>query len=154
MLELLAQTTQPSPFPIDPSSFSSVAGIIVATTFLMQYVKTAIGQVSYLKKVPTFVYVVLVSLTLTVIANQVLHTLPGDLKTLLYSTASAALASSGFYQWLKDGSAGIETTHPDFKKKPVVEPVVVVVKPAPSPNVPFVVVDNEHIDLTPKDFYR
>lgn len=102
--------------PIDGGNLSSVAGIIVVTTFLMQYIKQWVGTVDYLKKVPTFMYVLAVSLLLTVIANKYMHTLSGSLPQLLYSTASAALAASGFYQWMKDGMAGIEETHPDFKK--------------------------------------
>lgn len=100
-------TTLPTTFPadtlppIDPAQLTSTAGVIATTMIVVSILKKLLGDTPMFKKVPVFVYVAVVAVTLTFVANQLTHTLPGDLKTVLWESFKAALAASGLFTIVK-----------------------------------------------------
>lgn len=96
-------TTAPSPIDgIDPTilSVSSIAAVIMATLMIVQFfIKPIFGNLPKMSQIPMVVYVVVVSLILTIFANKVLKTLPGDnVYLLVFQAFMSALASSGLYK--------------------------------------------------------
>ena len=103
------QTVPNNAFPsLDSIQFSSVAGIIVATTIIVAVLMRSLGDKPFFGKVPAFVYVTGISLILTFLANRVWKLLPGSIGVLLWDSAKSALASSGFYTWVTGRAGAIE----------------------------------------------
>lgn len=99
-------TTLPATFPadqlppLDTIQLTTTAGVIGLTIFVVGVLKKIFGEMAFFKRVPIFVYVAIVALVVTFVANQWTQTLPGDLKTVLWESLKAALAASGFYTWM------------------------------------------------------
>jgi hypothetical protein len=125
---------------IGPEAFTSVAGIILITTAAIEAVRRTLSDKSFFGKIPMFIYVTLCSVILTLIANKVFHTLSGNLKDLIFHTVSGAMASSGFYNWIRHGLQGVESTHPNPNQPPTT--TVTAITPSapttihPTPTVP------------------
>lgn len=81
--------------------YSSIGGIVAATAVLVAIAKRALGNVRGLNAIPTWVYAVVISFALTVIAAVVLKTLPGVWWQDAIQAVLMAGAASGFYEWLK-----------------------------------------------------
>lgn len=92
------------------SWYTSVAGIVVATSLGVGVLKRALGNVPYANTIPTWIYAVAVSALLTFLTNQVWGTLPGDLwQNIMQATGMAAMAS-GFYEWYQAPSKPLATS--------------------------------------------
>lgn len=85
------------PFPL-----TSVAGVVLATIFILQVLKGTIAQVRWLNAIPTWLYAVIVSFGLTALSALVLHMLTGDFWTLAWQAVVMAATASGFYEWWKN----------------------------------------------------
>ncbi len=81
--------------------YTSVAGVVMATIFLVTVLKRLLGNVPYANTVPTWLYAVAVSATLTALTNYVWHTLPGDLWQNMMQAVFMAGSASGFYEWMQ-----------------------------------------------------
>lgn len=82
---------------------TSVAAVIVAAVGITAVIKPSLGSVPYLSQVPLWCYLVLISLGLTWVANQVMHTLEGDFLMLAWRAFYSALAASGVREVFKAG---------------------------------------------------
>lgn len=89
---------------LGPDQLGSISGVIIATTIIVETVKKLVGKHRWFRRLPIFVYVVIVSLVLTAFANLCLHSLEGRLPHLMWETFYSALAASGFYSWLRDST--------------------------------------------------
>lgn len=93
----------------DMSAFniSSISGIVLVTMFLLEVLKRALHQVAWFKCVPVFIYAILISAGLVVLANKVIKTstgdpiLEGEFWKLVWAAISSAASASGIYTWLK-----------------------------------------------------
>ena len=83
------------------AQLSSITGIIILSTLLMEFAKRYFGSKAWLQHIPTFIYVTSISIALTCLSHYVLHWLEGNIKDLLWNATYSALASSGFYTWLR-----------------------------------------------------
>ena len=80
--------------------YSSVTGVVAATIFGVAILKRAIGGVSYLNTVPTWLYAVSLASGLIFVTNRIWGTLPGDLWQNMWQAVTSAGMASGFYEWL------------------------------------------------------
>lgn len=89
-------------------NLSSISGIVIATTFLVELVKKHLSSYAWAKKIPVFVYSGAIAVILAFIANKVLRTpdgsplLGGSTYSVMWAALLAALSSSGFYTWLRN----------------------------------------------------
>lgn len=90
--------------PIDLPQLTSTGAVIFATMMIVSILKKMLGDTPLFKKIPVFVYVTVIALVLTFVANQWMQTLPGDLKTVLWESLKAALAASGLFTLVKGES--------------------------------------------------
>ena len=79
--------------------YTSVAGIVAATILLVGVLKRAFGNVAYVNTVPTWMYAVGISASMTALANYIWHTLPGNFWQNLMQAVMMAGSASGFYEW-------------------------------------------------------
>jgi hypothetical protein len=79
--------------------YTSVAGIVGVTIFLVGVMKKLFGNVAYVNTVPTWLYAVAISAGLTTLANYIWHTLPGNLWQNMMQAVMMAGSASGFYEW-------------------------------------------------------
>lgn len=86
---------------LETLSLTSVSSIIGATLVFVEVLKRVFGNVPIFKKIPVWIYAVITAIILTFVANK-LGYLPGDVKALLWQAAVNAMASSGFYTWLRN----------------------------------------------------
>lgn len=104
------------PNPADPSTtaftwYTSVAGVVAATMLGVSILKRALGEVSGLNSIPTWVYAVVISAILTFLTVKVWGTLPGQLWQTMTQSVIMAGAASGFYEWInKSGSTSLATS--------------------------------------------
>lgn len=96
---------QGGPEPADPGTtpfawYSSIAGIVVATTFVVSLLKRVLGGVTTLNQIPTWVYAVVVSFGLTYLCVYVFGTLPGQFWQLAWQAVYNAAIASGIYEWV------------------------------------------------------
>jgi len=106
-----AQTPDPAvdlPAGINPNlrvQLGTVTGIAALSLLLVQLVKWSLAKydIGILSKLPTPVFVVTVGVALTVLANLVIKTLPGDLLDLVWQGIFASGMSSAVFSWLKNG---------------------------------------------------
>lgn len=91
--------------------YTTTAGIAVAAIFFVNVAKKLLINVSYVNKIPTWVFCTLVAFVLTYFANQQWHTLPGDswLILAMQSVVSAGLAS-GFWEWYNNTTTTLRET--------------------------------------------
>ena len=90
--------------------YTSVAGVVLATSFGVTILKRALGNVPYANTVPTWAYAVMLAAVLTYLTNVVWHTLPGDLWQNMMQAAGMAAMASGFYEWYKAPSKPLATS--------------------------------------------
>lgn len=83
------------------SQLTSISGIVALTIGLVAIVKRLFGNIAVMNALPTWVYAVVISFLLTVVASSVLHTLPGVWYQLAWQAVIAAAGASGFYEWFK-----------------------------------------------------
>lgn len=97
------------PANINPTSLrgqlTTIAGIAALSLLLVQVVKWGLARyhVGIVSELPTPVFVVIVGAGLTILANLVLKTLPGDLLDLLWQGFFASGMASAVFSWIKNG---------------------------------------------------
>jgi hypothetical protein len=99
----------------DPTAswYSSRAGVILATMFIVAVLKRLLATVPYANQVPTWVYAAVVAGNLTYLLNQVFHTLPGDnVAELLWYAITTAATAGGFHQWFYGGLSSGDISKP------------------------------------------
>lgn len=98
---------------MDPISIDlkSVAGIVAATILLVNRLKPWLGQIPRLQRVPVSVYVVIVSVLLTLGIHELTPWLPGDRLNLVLQSLGQALAATGVLEWWRGGMKPIGQTH-------------------------------------------
>jgi hypothetical protein len=77
----------------------SVAGIVGSTIVLVGIAKRALGNVAWLRAVPTWICAVVVAAGLTVLARFALGVIQGDGWELVLQAVVAAAMASGFRDW-------------------------------------------------------
>ena len=82
--------------------FGSLAGIIATTMLLIGIGKRFVGNWPVVSSVPTWVYAIVIAVTLTLAANR-LDVLAGNLGDLVLQAIVLAAASSGFREWFAAG---------------------------------------------------
>lgn len=82
--------------------FGSLAGIIGVTILLIGIGKRFVGNWPLASAVPTWVYAVVIAVSLTLAANR-LDVLAGNLGDLVLQAIVLAAASSGFREWFAAG---------------------------------------------------
>jgi hypothetical protein len=96
---------------------TSIAGIVAITIVLVEILKRFFGWVQrrsgspvwpILGAAPTWVWAVGVSVLLTVLANRILHVLPGGFWALLVQAIGAAATAGGFVEWRRTGMTSID----------------------------------------------
>ena len=104
---------------LEAIDLTSISGITVATLIIVELIKRLVGNAKWIKKIPIFVYVLFVSVLLTIFANKGLKTsdnqplLKGDTISLVWQAIVSAAGSSGFYTWLRNPHKSPHT----FKQK-------------------------------------
>lgn len=113
-----AQDISDAPTPNNPW-YLTTAGIAGATAVGVSMLKRLLGNIQGANAIPTWLYAVMVSLSLTFFAYYVLHTLEGEPLKLLWNGIVSAAGASGFYEWLNNStkplsasarSAGVDVT--------------------------------------------
>ncbi len=99
--------TDTGPLTVD---LTTITGIVALTLVITQVVKRLFANLSVLKNAPTWAIAVVVAVLLALVANKSLGLLEGDLVTLLWQAAVAALAASGFYSWMDNPKADPESS--------------------------------------------
>lgn len=96
---------------------STIGGIVAATIILVGVAKRLLGNVSIIRKCPTWICAVIVAVALTVVARYAIGTLAGNVWQLLGQAIVAAALASGFRDWwtyaghrLEDSDAAMVTT--------------------------------------------
>jgi hypothetical protein len=79
--------------------YTSVTGIVAATIVLVEIFKRFLGNVSYIQRVPTWLYAVTFSCILTACAHLWWQTLPGNDLDLFTRAIMLAAVASGFREW-------------------------------------------------------
>lgn len=104
LFALVPATLFAQPTATEPTTplqwYSTVAGVVAATLLGVSILKRALGNVSGINQVPTWMFAVAVSALLTFLTNRVWKTLPGELWQLMMQSVFMAAAASGFYEWL------------------------------------------------------
>jgi hypothetical protein len=80
---------------MDPTigNLSSAAGVVTLTLFLVALLKPYLARAPKLSTVPTWIYTIGVAVGLTLLANLVFKTLPGDWRQLLLGVINGVLAA-------------------------------------------------------------
>jgi len=106
MTMLMFALMQPdTPLPIPASNwYTSVAGIVAATIFVVSILKRALGNLRGFNAVPTWLYACVISGTATYLCVAVWKTMPGPLWQLVIQAVFMAAAASGFYEWYNNGN--------------------------------------------------
>jgi len=91
---------------MNPTWYTSIAGIIIATGIIVQVCKKLLGNVAGFMAVPTWIYSALVATALT-FASRYFGYLKdeGTLLELLMAAALAAASASGFWSWFSSPTA-------------------------------------------------
>lgn len=96
---------------MDPSfsiDLKTIAGIVALTIAIVHYLKGWLASVPVLEKVPVAVYVVFVSMLLTLLSHDVFHLIAGDRGELLLQALAQALAASGVVEWWRAGAKPLD----------------------------------------------
>jgi hypothetical protein len=101
---LLAQdssggTGSPSTVP----QLTSVGAVVVASITCTALLKRALVNVPLAQAVPVWVYVVVLAIGFTYLANKILGTLPGDFWLLAWEAVYNGAAASGIREWVYTG---------------------------------------------------
>jgi hypothetical protein len=94
---------QPSPMP-GSEWFANAASISAATVFLVSAIKRGAGTAPIFSQIPTWLYAIVISMGLTLIARNVFGTLQGPLWEVLITGAIAAATASGAREWVTSGN--------------------------------------------------
>jgi hypothetical protein len=81
--------------------YGSITGIVAATIFLVSLCKRALGNVDLFRKMPTWLYAVVIAVSLTAFCVYVIETMTGSFWNLAWQAVSNAAVSSGIYEWVK-----------------------------------------------------
>lgn len=103
MIGALAQTTMPA---LNPESITeqlgTVSGIVLLALAVVQGLKLLLTKykVQGVSQIPTPLICVGVSVLLTLLANLVFKTLPGEVYDVVWQAILAAATASGLYTWI------------------------------------------------------
>lgn len=78
----------------------SITSIVATTILAVEFAKKCLGNVTWAKSVPTWIYSVVIAIGLTLVALKGLHSISGDLVELLWQAVTNAAMASGFYEWM------------------------------------------------------
>ena len=93
-----------APVPVVTApQLTSVGAVVAATMFATMMLKKFLVDVPVLSNVPIWVYVCLIAIGLTYVANQILGTLPGNFGLLAWDAIYNAAAASGVREWVEAG---------------------------------------------------
>ena len=94
---------------MDAQWYGSIAGIVAGTLIIVEVLKRAIGNIAVLKGVPTWIYSVIVAVSLTY-ASRAAGYLSDQGSTLdvLMSALMLAASASGFWTWLRQPTDPIQ----------------------------------------------
>jgi len=126
ILLAIASPAFAQPEPADPGTsptewYTSIAGVVAATVFLVSGAKRVFGNMPFMATIPTWLYAVVIALGLTYVCSQVLGTLPGVFWQLAWQAVQNAAIATGVYEWFNNGtkpiwqsaqSAGVQVTPP------------------------------------------
>lgn len=92
---------------MDPNWYTNIGGIVLFTIGIVQSLKKMLGDSdNFFAKIPTTIYVAIVSLILTALSHYGLNTLPGDnFARLAVDTITAALLATGVFETLRPSNA-------------------------------------------------
>jgi len=100
---------------MDPTTFyidlKSIAGIVALTIVIVQGLKTWFSSVPFLQRAPVALYVVLVSMGLTLFSHDILHWIAGDRWELALQAVVQALVASGVVEWWRAGAKPLEDSN-------------------------------------------
>lgn len=88
------------PDPLSLLNLTSTASIVTASIFLTFLAKRGLVGMPMLESVPTWIYVGLISIGLTLIANRVTGTLQGSLGRLMLQGVLNGALASGLREWM------------------------------------------------------
>lgn len=98
---------------MDTQWYGSIAGIVGGTLIIVEVLKRAIGNVSVLKSVPTWVYAVAVAVGLTYTSRALGYLAEqGSTLDVLMSAVMLAASASGFWTWLRQPADQIKNSEP------------------------------------------
>lgn len=92
--------TDPSPM-LDSLSLGSITGVVAATMLVVEILKRIFDNVTGFKKIPVFVYAIVVAAILAFIGNK-LGYLAGKPVFVIWASIISAGSASGFYTWLRN----------------------------------------------------
>jgi hypothetical protein len=91
---------------LDPGLLSllgSVTGIITLSIGATAFTQRAVGTHKWFGWCPLWIYTELWTIVFTLIANKLLHTLPGTTTTLVLNALYNGASASGVYSWVSNG---------------------------------------------------
>lgn len=88
---------------VEAPQLTSVGAVVAAAIFGTAMVKRVLVNVPVAQDVPVWLYVVVLSVALTYLANQVFGTLEGSLWVLIWNGVYNGAAASGLYEWVTSG---------------------------------------------------
>jgi hypothetical protein len=83
------------------SELSTISGVVAATLIVVEVIKRLFKSVPIIADAPVWLIAIVVSVLLTLLANQVFQSLQGDIWALAWSAALSAASASGFHTWLR-----------------------------------------------------
>jgi hypothetical protein len=83
---------------------------VATTVFLVRIALRFLARVKFARKVPTWVYAIVIASALTVFARYVLHSITGDVWDLIYQALMNAASASGFQSWLSNYNTPLHET--------------------------------------------
>ncbi len=95
---------------LDNIDLSTISGIAIAAMLFLEIFKKIIEKYPKLGKLPTYAYAFIIAFVLSYVADQMLHTIHGDWWEIGWKSGISALASSGFYEWLRNGKNTLNST--------------------------------------------
>ena len=88
---------------MDLLTFSSLSGIVASTMVAVEIIKRLLGNVPRLRRLPTWIYAVLVSAGLTAASAAAgWLTEPGPWYAVALKAVGLAATASGFWTWLRE----------------------------------------------------
>jgi len=106
---VFAQNAAPdSPYP----ELATMSGIVASTALVVEVLKRLFRSVPAFRMVPIWVYAMIVSTGLVLLARFGLRTMEGDIGPMVWKAALLAASSSGFFTWLRKPEASPKNVAP------------------------------------------
>lgn len=92
------------------AALGSIAGIVALTIAIVHILKRQLADVPYLNQVPVLIYALLVSAGLTYAAHAYVHSIEGELPSLMVQAVLQTVLASGVIEQFRSGAKPLADT--------------------------------------------